>query len=49
MLKLFRLIQTEVQGYRTRGVDSQLVLTIFLDAAEPVPGEDPFNEYDKEN
>ncbi|MGK7886839.1 MAG: hypothetical protein AB4057_19705 [Crocosphaera sp.] len=44
VLKLFQLAQTEVRGYRTRGINYPVVFTIILDAAEPVPGEDPFNE-----
>lgn len=44
VLDLFRLASTVIQGYRTRGVDYPLVFTFTLDAAEPVPGEPPFNE-----
>lgn len=44
ILNLFRLAQTVVKGYRARGVDDPMVFSLTLDAAEPVPGEPPFNE-----
>lgn len=44
VLDLFRLTNTVVQGYRTRGIDYPLVFTLTLDAAEPVPGEPPLDD-----
>ena len=44
VLNLFHLARTEVRGYRQRGIEDPLVFSIILDAAEPVPGEAPFND-----